>query len=244
MVFNEIAQTITQYSGSTLFPFFSDTLISDAANRIMEDLDKAIYDDPPVILTEGNLIKNGYSSELDSLRDIRDNSQEILDRYIEEEKENSGIANLKIRYNKIIGYFLEVTKSYIDQVPDHFIRRQSLVGAERYTTEQLGTLENELNSAAEKISALEKELFFEIKDSLKIHIPLFRNIAENLSELDCLQSYSYSATVHGYTRPKLNGQHFDFYKKTEDILLWKPICPRGNLYLMMYLLTINKHLYC
>ncbi|MCP5514315.1 MAG: DNA mismatch repair protein MutS [Spirochaetales bacterium] len=212
IVFNEISQIITQYSGSTLFPFFSDTLISDAATRIIKDLDKAIYDDPPVILTEGNLIKTGYSSELDSLRDIRDNSQEILDRYIEEEKENSGIANLKIRYNRIIGYFLEVTKSYIDQVPAHFIRRQSLVGAERYTTEQLGTLENELNNAAEKISALEKELFFEIKDSLKIHIPLFRNIAENLSELDCLQSYSYSATVHGYTRPKLNDSSSIFIK--------------------------------
>ncbi|MDX9801092.1 MAG: DNA mismatch repair protein MutS [Spirochaetia bacterium] len=212
MVFNEIAQTISQYSGSSLFPFFSDTLITDAANRIMENLEKSIYDDPPVILTEGNLIKNGYNSELDSLRDIRDNSQEILDRYIETEKENSGITNLKIRYNKIIGYFLEVTKSYIDQVPDHFIRRQSLVGAERYTTQQLGTLENELNSAAEKISSLEKELFMEIKDSLKKHIPLFRNIAENLAVIDCLQSYSYSATVHGYTRPTLNNSTSIFIK--------------------------------
>ena len=131
-------------------------------------------------------------------------------------KRKSQIPNLKIRYNKIIGYFLEVTKSYLDNVPDHFIRRQSLVGAERYTTEHLVNLESELNSASEKIVSLEKQLFLEIRDKIKTFIPFITDISEKISDIDCLQSLAQASTVNGYSRPVItktselnikNGRH-------------------------------------
>jgi len=190
--------------GTNLFHFFADKKICEEILSITKILDAAVYEDPPITITDGNLIKKGYNSELDKLRNLRDNSQEILNQYIESEKEKSGIPNLKIRYNKIIGYYLEITKSYLDNIPPHFIRRQSLVGSERYTTEKLISLETELNSAVEKITVLEKEIFIELRDSIKKHIPFLRTVAENLSEIDCIQSNAYASTSRGYTRPKVN----------------------------------------
>ncbi|MCL2792617.1 MAG: DNA mismatch repair protein MutS [Spirochaetaceae bacterium] len=202
--FLDISNTISEYDSNRLFLFFADKQIYEEILSITKNLDSAVFEDPPVTLADGNLIKDGYNKELDKLRNLRDNSQEILNQYIETEKEKSGIPNLKIRYNKIIGYFLEITKSYLDNIPSHFIRRQSLVGSERYTTEKLISLETELNSAMEKITVLEKELFVELRDSMKKHIPFLRTVAENLAEVDCIQSYTYASTARGYTRPKLN----------------------------------------
>ncbi|MCL2294776.1 MAG: DNA mismatch repair protein MutS [Spirochaetes bacterium] len=200
----DISNTISEYKESNLFLFFKDDRINQEILEITKILDSAVHEDPPVTVTEGNLIKAGYNSELDNLRNLRDNSQEILNQYIETEKEKTGIPNLKIRYNKIIGYFLEITKSYYDNIPPHFIRRQSLVGCERYTTEKLISLETELNNAVEKITMLEKELFIDLRDSIKKHIPLLRFVAENLAEIDCIQSYAYASTARGYTRPNVN----------------------------------------
>ncbi len=202
--FSDISKTISEYNGNTLFPFFADNKINEEILSIIKILDSAVYEDPPVTIADGNLIKSGYNNELDKLRNLRDNSREILNQYIETEKEKSGIPNLKIRYNKIIGYFLEITKSYLDNIPSHFIRRQSLVGSERYTTEKLISLETELNSAVEKITVLEKELFIELRDSLKKHIQFLHTVAENLAAIDCIQSYAYASTARGYTRPSVN----------------------------------------
>ncbi len=202
--FLNITETLSEYHIDSLFPFLAENSLRDKATALFDLLEKAIHEDPPVLLTEGNLIKEGYCAELDNLRNLRDNSQDILNHYIENEKSLSGIPNLRIRYNKIIGYFLEVTKSYTDRIPDHFIRRQSLVGSERYTTEKLISLETELESAAEKISALEKELFVKVKETLKTDIKYLSYIAGKLSEIDCVQSFSYAATVYGYTRPSIN----------------------------------------
>ena len=166
-------------------------------------IDRSIKEDPSVLLTEGNMIREGYSPELDRLRSIKKSSTKILEEYLEEEKRNSGISTLRIRYNKIIGYYLEVSKGKIDAVPQHFIRRQSLVAGERYTTDRLAEIESEINGATEKIVELEKRLFLEIRESLKIHIGSMETLAREIAVTDCLSSFAQAATEGAYCRPEL-----------------------------------------
>ncbi|HUZ17800.1 MAG TPA: DNA mismatch repair protein MutS [Spirochaetia bacterium] len=169
--------------------------------KTKELLDSSIDEDPSVLLTEGRLIKTGYNSELDDLKAMRDNSKAILDAYLEEERKATGINTLRIRYNRIIGYFFEVTKSYLSMIPSHFIRRQSLVGAERFTTDRMIDLETELNSAGERIVDLERDLFLQVRESVKARIEQLLAIANGIAELDCVQSLAQAATVHGWVCP-------------------------------------------
>ncbi len=175
----------------------------NAAARIEE----AIQEEPSILLTEGNIIKDGYSQELDELRTLHRDAQSVLARYLEEERERTGIQNLRIRYNRIIGYYLEVTKGNLESVPPHFIRRQSLVGAERYTTDQLADLESRINGAQERIVELEKALFLKLRESLKPSIPAFLEWSRIISEIDCLMSFAQTATEHGYVRPEMCDEH-------------------------------------
>ncbi len=178
--------------------------ILDTIGSISKLIQNSICDEPSILLTEGRMIRTGYNKELDSLKKMKDNSHQYLKDYLEFEKEESGISNLKIKYNKIIGHFLEVTKSNTRLVPEYFIRRQSLVNNERYTTEKLGDLESDLNSAAEKIVLLEKELFLEIRNKIKKHITTFLIVSSFISEIDCLQSFAQAATEYGYVKPVMD----------------------------------------
>ena len=207
-----IFDMLNEYSEKSVFHYLNDEKLLDTTAFIREKIEKSIKEEPSILLNEGNLIKNGYNKELDRLRNIHENSRDILNKYIEDEKNRSNIPNLKIRYNKIIGYFLEVTKSNLKQVPEHFIRRQSLVGAERFTTEKLIDLESELNSAFEKIITLEKELFTSIRGIIKKYIPFLIDISEKISEIDCLQSMAQAATINGYTKPLITDKK-DLYIK-------------------------------
>ena len=130
---------------------------------VAELLGRSICDDPSILLHEGRMIREGYHAELDELKQLKNHSRQILDDYLQGIKDETGITNLKLKYNKIIGYFLEVSKAQTASVPDTFIRRQSLVGSERYTTDRLGELESGINSASEKIVELERNLFLEIR---------------------------------------------------------------------------------
>lgn len=175
-----------------------------ACRRVIDTIDEAILDDPSVVLTEGNLIRDGYNDELDDLRNIHRNTQAVLETYLEEEKERSGIQNLRIRYNRVIGYYLEVTKGNLANVPEHFIRRQSLVGGERYTTDRLADLESKINGAQERIIELEKRLFLETREHIKKYIPALLECSHSISQIDCLASLAQAATEHGYTRPEIS----------------------------------------
>ena len=167
-------------------------------------LEEAINEEASILLTEGRLIREGYDSEIDRLRGAKGGSKELLNAYIDKEKSVSGIQNLKVRYNKIIGYYLEVTKSNIGQVPEHFIRKQSLVGSERYTTERLAELESELNNATEKLVELEREIFLKVRDKVKREIPLLLDLASFISRIDCLGSFARAAAIYGYIRPNID----------------------------------------
>ncbi len=182
-------------------PWTEDQGEQNAIHEVYKIIDSAIHEDPSVLLTEGRLIRSGYSEELDRLRGMKQHRQDILDAYLRDEKEVSGIANLRIKFNKIIGYYLEVTKSNVSQVPEHFIRRQSLVGSERYTTDRLIELETSLNSTSGEIVELEKSIFLQVREEVRKGIPTLLAMARWLSELDCLCSFAQATTIHAYVRP-------------------------------------------
>jgi DNA mismatch repair protein MutS len=170
---------------------------------LAELLERAILEEPSILLTEGNLIKPGFDPEVDRYRKMKESARSVLKGYLEEERERSGIANLKLKYNRIIGYFLEVTRANAGMVPEHFIRRQTLVGGERFSTSKLGDLESEINSASERIVELERERFLEVRRAVRGQVELLLDLAELFSDLDVLQAFAFAATVRGYVRPEL-----------------------------------------
>ncbi len=166
-------------------------------------LESAVADDPSVVLSEGNLIRDGYNTELDRLRGIKDNSRKVLEAYLEEERQATGIQSLKIKYNRLIGYFFEVTKTHLAVVPKHFIRRQAVVGGERYTTERLSALESEINAAADRIIDLERNLFIALREQTKAFLSELLGAAKFIAALDVAQSSARAATLRVWTKPTI-----------------------------------------
>ncbi len=155
-------------------------------------------------MSEGNLIKDGFNAELDQFRSLRDKGRQFIEDYLNEEREATGIQSLKIRYNRLIGYFFEVTKAHLSKVPKHFIRRQGITGGERYSTDRLAELESEINGASDKVVELERKLFLEIREQVKKHLARLSAAARRLAELDAAQSLAKAAGIRGWTRPELN----------------------------------------
>jgi DNA mismatch repair protein MutS len=174
-----------------------------AASAAAGLVERAIKDEPSILLTEGDLIREGYSPELDRLRGLKAGSREVLEAYIEEEKAATRIPTLRVRFNRIIGYYLEVSKGKLDAVPPHFIRRQSLVAGERYTTARLAELESEINGAIERIVELERRLFLELREAAKATVAATLLLGRAWAARDCLQSFAWAATAQGYSRPRL-----------------------------------------
>ena len=177
---------------------------SDEIDSIVNMISSAILDDPSTSLTEGGIIKSGWSKELDKWRDIHENFSKVLDEYTEEEKERTGIQNLRIKKSGNMGYFIEVTKGKLDKVPPHFIIRRSLVNAERYTTEKLQALEQDLNDSSSKILELERDLFLEIRNSLKAYVPLLQDISVQVAYTDVTSTFADVAIRQNWVRPVLS----------------------------------------
>jgi DNA mismatch repair protein MutS len=172
--------------------------------ELQELLEKSIRDEPSILLTEGNLIRDGFSLELDQLRSLRDDGRQLLEDYLEEERQATGISSLKIRYNRLIGYFFEVTRAHLSQVPSRFIRRQGIAGGERFSTDRLAGLESDINGASDKIVELEKKLFLEIREKAKARIREIAAAARRAAELDSAQSLAKAASIRGWVRPVLD----------------------------------------
>jgi DNA mismatch repair protein MutS len=175
--------------------------------KLRELLDRSLDEEPSILLTEGKLIREGFNPQLDDLRKLKDNGRQLLEDYLAEERDATGIASLKIRYNRLIGYFFEVTKNHLPKVPPRFIRRQGMSTGERFTTDRLAALESDINGASDKIVELEKELFLKIRDEAKTLIPEISGAARRLAELDTAQSLARSATVRGWIRPALDSRN-------------------------------------
>ena len=170
-------------------------------------LDKAIPEDPSILLTEGNLVKRGFDPDLDRLHELKENGRGLLEAYLEEERQNTGIPSLKIRYNRLIGYYFEVTKIHLSKVPSYFIRRQGIVAGERYTTDRLAELESNINSASDKIIELEKKLFLEIREKAKDMLFILISASRRIAEIDTAQSLARAAAIHGWVKPVVDNEN-------------------------------------
>ncbi len=184
---------------------FLFTRIAEDAAADVQDLSilikQSINEDANGPFSEGRVIRPGYNDQLDELRNLKNNSVEFLESYEKELLTQTGIGKIRIKYNKIIGYFIEVSKNQADKVPEHFIRRQTLVNGERYTTDKLIDLERKISSAFFKAEELEKTLFRDIQSEAVRNISVLLRISEFLSELDCFQSLAYTALRFGYSKP-------------------------------------------
>ncbi|MGL4800589.1 MAG: DNA mismatch repair protein MutS [Cellulosilyticaceae bacterium] len=176
----------------------------DTLGDLYECIDGAIADEPPISVREGGLIKDGYHEEVDQLRDVKAHGANWLLDIEMKEKEKTGIKNLKIKYNKVFGYFLEVTHSYNHLVPDYFIRKQTLSNCERYITEELKTIEEQVLGADEKLQVLEYTLFTGVRDFIASHMPRLLSVSECISQLDMLASLADVAEKNNYIRPRID----------------------------------------
>ncbi len=168
-------------------------------------LDRAIEDNPPITLKEGGLIKKGYDASLDHLREISHQGKRWISELETQERHRTGISSLKVRYNKVFGYYIEVTKANLAAVPAQYTRKQTLANAERFITPELQEYETQVLTAEEKKDALEWEIFQQVLKEVAAGIPLIQQIAQVLAEMDILCGLAEAAEQYGYSRPTLNG---------------------------------------
>jgi DNA mismatch repair protein MutS len=171
------------------------------------ELSRAVAEEPPVSLREGGLIAAGYDADLDELRALKGSGQQWITELQEREREQSGIRSLKVGYNHVFGYYLEVTRSNLSSVPDHYIRKQTLANAERYFTPELKEYEAKVLGAEDKIRQREYDLFCALRDRAASHGDELRAIARSLSELDVLCGFAEGATRSGWTRPRISSKN-------------------------------------
>lgn len=177
---------------------------TETSKAIISDIQKAVLDDPSTSLTEGGIIREGWSEELDKLRDLQKNFNNYLEEYLAEEKEKTGISNLRIRYNRNLGYYMEVSKGKLDAVPEHFILRRALVNGDRYTSARLQELEQELVSANENIIETEKRLFVELRTKIGGAVRYLLKVAAEIAELDVTAALAHAAFTQNWVRPEID----------------------------------------
>ena len=172
--------------------------------QLIEKIDVNLKEELPLNATQGNIIQDGIDSELDELRKIAFSGKDYLLQIQEREKERTGISSLKIAYNKVFGYYLEVSNAHKDKVPQEWIRKQTLVNAERYITEELKTYEEKILTAEDKLSSIELRLFNELVAFTSDYVLEIQNNARNIAQIDCLVSFAKVAVKHNYCRPSVN----------------------------------------
>lgn len=176
----------------------------DELQDIYELIEKSIVDDPPMTIKDGGIIKLGYDEEIDKLKTAQTQGKTWLVQLEAEEKEKTGIKNLKVGFNKVFGYYIEVTKSYLNQVPERFIRKQTLTNAERYITEELKNLENQILGAEERVVSLEYNAFTEIREEIAKNVKRLQKTSEIVSTLDVITSFAQVSEDMNYCRPEVN----------------------------------------
>ncbi len=177
---------------------------TDTLEDIYHLIDDAILEEPPISIRDGGMIKEGFSENIDALRNAKRDGKNWLAALEEEDRERTGIKNLRIKYNKVFGYYFEVTNSYKDLVPEDYVRKQTLANAERYTTPRLKELEDTILNAEDKLSSLEYDLFCQIRDAIAAEVERIQRTARAIARLDVLSALSYVAERNQYVRPALN----------------------------------------
>jgi len=176
----------------------------DLLEDIYTMIDDSIKEEPPTTITEGGIISNNYNSELDELRSLVSSGKNWITSLQKEEREKTGINTLKVGFNKVFGYYLEVTNSHTDKVPDRYERKQTLSNSERYIIPELKEKESEVLGTEEKINDLEYKLFVEIREKIGKEVERINQTAAIIAQIDVLSSFSYLAMENNYSRPKIN----------------------------------------
>jgi len=171
--------------------------------QVVQKISDTITEEPPTAVMEGGIIKRGFNKEVDELRELSSNSKTWLKDFEKEEKERTGISSLKVSFNRVFGYYIEVTKTHQDKVPERYIRKQTLVNSERYITEELKEKENIILNAQEKISLLEYEIFVEFRDSFLPSLEKLQVLSSIISRIDVLSSFAYLAKKNHYIKPEI-----------------------------------------
>ncbi len=189
---------------------FNKSLLKDIGDSFdaLEDLykliDSAIEDDPPLSVKEGNIIKLSYNDVVDELRSAKTEGKDWLAKLESEEREKTGIKNLRIKFNKVFGYYIEVTNSYKDLVPDNYIRKQTLTNAERYITPELKELEDKILGAEERLFSLEYQLFAQVREKIAEQVVRIQTTAHNIAFVDAICSLAVVSEKNNFVRPKIN----------------------------------------
>ena len=199
----EVKQILTNCKTELLKELYENL---DELQDIYQLIETSIVDDPPMTIKDGGIIKLGYDEEIDKLKTAQTEGKNWLIALEAEEKEKTGIKNLKIGFNKVFGYFIEVTKSNLDQVPERYIRKQTLTNAERYITEELKNLENQILGAEEKVVNLEYDAFVQIRELIAKNVVRLQKTSEVVSSLDVISSFAQVAEDMNYCMPEVNSE--------------------------------------
>ena len=199
----EVKQILTNCKSELLRELYENL---DELQDIYQLIETSIVDDPPMTIKDGGIIKLGYDEEIDKLKTAQTEGKNWLIALEAEEKEKTGIKNLKIGFNKVFGYFIEVTKSNLDQVPERYIRKQTLTNAERYITEELKNLENQILGAEEKVVNLEYDAFVQIRELIAKNVVRLQKTSEVVSSLDVISSFAQVAEDMNYCMPEVNSE--------------------------------------
>lgn len=197
----KIKEILSSFSSGLLLKCANDI---DTLDEISALIENAIVDEPPVSSKEGGIIKDGFNEELDSLRKIIGGGKDIISEIEQREREKTGIKNLKIGYNRVFGYYIEVTKSYYDLIPDNYIRKQTLANCERFITEELKAEENKIIGASDKVVSLESDIFNEIRDFVASQLVKVQKTASAIALADVLCSFAYVSMKNFYSKPDIS----------------------------------------
>lgn len=204
----------------------------DILPEVSTTLEEMLADEPPATLREGGLLRDGADDRVDELRDLADQGENHLAALEEREREETGIRSLKVGCNRVFGYYIEVTRSHLDRVPERYVRKQTLAGAERYVTAELKDLENRILTARDSVAQREYELFCGLREGLRAEVGRIQKLSGALAGLDVLASFAATAAGHGYVRPRIDdtrgleiveGRH----PVVERLLRGDPFVPNG-----------------
>lgn len=185
-------------------PFAYELLEMDDLSYVAHAIESVIVDSPPSSVKDGGVIRSGYNSELDELREIGKSGKAWIAGIEKRERELTGVPNLKVGYNKVFGYFIEITRSHQDKVPDYYVRKQTLVGSERYITEELKEYELKVLNAQDRILELEEEIFLRLRDKLLEVIERIQKTAESVASIDVVSALAELAVINNYTQPEIS----------------------------------------
>lgn len=176
----------------------------DPLEKLVEKIAEAVVDSPPAAINEGGIIRNGFSPELDELRDVSLHGKEWIATLQQKERERTGIPSLKVSFNNVFGYYIDVSHTHKNKIPDNYIRKQTLVNSERYITPELKEYEDKILNAQEKINELEQQLFNEIRATVAHKAEIIQKNARVIAMLDCLVSFAECAEAYNYVKPEVN----------------------------------------